>query len=91
MSTHADILIEDAEFFLTEYGEEVVVHPPAGDARTVMAIVERTAPDLQDRPRTELGPVVVRLRNDASAGIAAAEISTRWPEQDPGFMTVELT
>ncbi len=111
MSTHADILIEDAEFFLAEYGEEVVVHPPTGDARTVTAIVERNARDLQDRPRTEIQPLIVRLRNDALTGIAAAEISnrwyvsvhrqiggeyvklrvTRWPEQDAGFLTVELT
>ena len=111
MSTHADILIEDAEFFLAEYGEKVVVYPPTGDARTVTAIVERNARDLQDKPRTEIQPVIVRLRNDASTGIAAAEISnrwyvsvrrqiggeyvklrvTRWPEQDAGFITVELT
>jgi hypothetical protein len=28
MGTHADILIADAEFFLAEYGEPVIVHPP---------------------------------------------------------------
>lgn len=78
MGTHADILIADAEFFLAEYGEPVIVHPPAGPDRPVTALVERSSPDLQDHPRAEIRPLIVRLRNDASTGIAAAEISNRW-------------
>ncbi|NLH44199.1 MAG: hypothetical protein GX448_20360 [Planctomycetes bacterium] len=78
MGTHADILVGDAEFFLAEYGEPVIVHPPTGLDRPVTALVERSSPDLQDRPRAEIQPLIVRLRNDASAGIAAAEISGHW-------------
>lgn len=70
--------VDNADFFLAEYGESGIVHPPSGLDREVKLIVKRQGPDLQESPRAEIQPVIVQVRNDPVAGIAAAEISTRW-------------
>ncbi|MEN6427267.1 MAG: hypothetical protein ABFE13_18080 [Phycisphaerales bacterium] len=70
--------VDNADFFLAEYGERGIIHPPSGLDREVKLIVKRQGPDLQESPRAEIQPVIVQVRNDPTAGIAAAEISTRW-------------
>jgi hypothetical protein len=70
--------VDNGDFFLAEYGEPGIIHPPSGLDREVKLIVKRQGPDLQQSPRTEIQPVIVQVRNDPVAGIAAAEISTRW-------------
>jgi len=70
--------VANADFFLAEYGERGIVHPPSGLDREVRLIVKREGPDLQERPRAQIQPVIVQVRNDPSTGIAAAEISGSW-------------
>jgi hypothetical protein len=78
LSDHDEVLIEDVDALLEDFGEAVTVHPPAGDDREVTGIVTRESPTIDGQPRGMATPTRVSLPNSITAGISGAEWNNRF-------------
>ena len=58
-------------------GESAVYQPAGGSARAIQVVVDRQTPQLAETPRRQVRPLRIWARNDATAGIAAAELTHR--------------
>jgi len=77
LSPFDELLAGDADFFLSEYGEQGIYHPAVGTERAVTIIVLRQPSDRQSDPRAKLLPCRVQAKN-AADGI----VPGTWTDRD---------
>lgn len=85
LSEQDECLVDDVDFFLLEYGEDVVVYPPAGASRSVTGIVVRSPAKMDANPRSQGNPVSVQLPNSVTTGIGGAEWTNRFEVDVPRY------
>jgi len=84
LSPFDELLAGDADFFLSEYGEQGIYHPAVGVERAITIIVMRQPPDRQAEPRARMQPVQVQAKPSATEGI----VPGTWTDRD--MMSVRL-
>ena len=84
LSPFDELLAGDADFFLSEYGEQGIYHPAVGVERAITIIVMRQPPDRQAEPRARIQPVQVQAKPSATEGI----VPGTWTDRD--MMSVRL-
>jgi hypothetical protein len=85
LSEQDECLLDDVDFFLLEYGEDVIVYPPAGDSRSVTGIVVRSPAGIEKEPRGQATPIALQLPNDAATGISGSEWNNRFEVDVPRY------
>jgi hypothetical protein len=85
LSNQDQVMIDDVSCFLREYGEDVIVYPPAGDLRQVIGIVTRSLAGIEKDPRAQGMPIALQLPNSATAGISGAEWNNKFQADVPRY------
>jgi len=85
LSDHDAVLVQDVDFYLAEYGEQVTVYPPAAASRTATGIILRSAAKMDANPRAQTNPLGVQLPNSSTTGISGAEWNNRFEVDVPRY------
>jgi len=85
LSDQDEVLIDDVDIYLAEFGEPVIVYPPAGASRSVTGIVVRAASEMVKDPRAQNNPTAVQLPNLSTTGISGAEWNNRFEVDVPRY------
>jgi len=73
-----DIDADNADYFLSQFGESIVYYPVAGDSVEITAVVDRSGGEvIEDDPRRRRQPVTIAVKPDADEGIDPAASTSR--------------
>lgn len=78
MTHFAAVAAASCDSLLTVCGESVTYKPSGGSDRAISAIIVRNPPEQVDNPggRTRANKLSIRVKNNATDGIASTEIDT---------------